>query len=217
MKEIFDYSFKNPDLLDEALTTPSFRMTTPSAADNQRLEFLGDAVLGMLAAEKLYTAFPREKEGRLTVTRTGMVSTAALCRAAARCNLAPYLRRNSGAGELPANSKSLADAIEAIIGAAYLDGGLDAARTVFNSLGIADLNENDEWSSNPKGELQIRAQAMTPPRLPVYTLLSVSGKSHEPVFKVKVELEGLGEAEASASSRKEAESAAARALLAQPH
>ena len=76
------YTFLDGDLLAEALTTPSYRMDFPAARDNQRLEFLGDAALGLLAAERLYGEFPREQEGRLTVRRTHMVSAAALCGAA---------------------------------------------------------------------------------------------------------------------------------------
>ena len=122
--EIFGYSFKNAALLEEALTTPSFKMSSPDAADNQRLEFLGDAVLGFIAAERLYGSLPDAPEGVLTVKRTHMGSSAALCAAAARHDLAPRLRRNKGAAPLPENSKTLADAVEAVIGAAFLDGGL---------------------------------------------------------------------------------------------
>ena len=211
--EIFGYSFKNAALLEEALTTPSFKMNSPDAADNQRLEFLGDAVLGFIAAERLYGSLPDAPEGVLTVKRTHMVSSAALCAAAARHDLAPRLRRNKGAAPIPANSKTLADAVEAVIGAAYLDGGLAAAKTVFDALALADLARHAEWTENPKGELQVRAQAMTPPRHPTYRLLRTEGKAHEPVFTVEVSVEGLGAASASARSHKEAESRAAARLL----
>lgn len=205
--------FADASLLREALTTPSCRMDSNAVRDNQRLEFLGDAVLGLLAAERLYSGFPEEQEGPLTVRRTRMVSSAALCKAAARASLAQYLRRNRGAAALPANSKTLADAVEAVIGAAYVDGGLDAAREVFEALSLGDNASGDGWAANPKGELQMRAQAMKPPRLPEYSLVSTSGKAHEPVFTVRVSVDGIGEATASAHSHKEAESRAAAALL----
>jgi len=211
--EIFGYEFKSEALLDEALTTPAYRMQHPDAQDNQRLEFLGDAVLGMLAAERLYAELPREHEGSLTVRRTHMVSSAALCAAAARFGLADRLKRNRGAEPLPENSKTLADAIEAIIGAAYLDGGFAAAKAVFEALALTSNAERGDWSVNPKGDLQIRTQAMKPPRHPEYTLLGTSGKAHEPVFTVKVAVEGVGEAIAKAGTRKEAEQLAAAALL----
>ena len=211
--EIFGYTFADGALLEEALTTPSYRMQFPDAKDNQRLEFLGDAVLGLLSAERLYGELPDEQEGPLTIRRTHMVSAAALCEAAARHGLAARLRRNRGAEELPRHSKTLADAIEAVIGAAYLDGGFAAAKTVFESLELDSNAERGEWSVNPKGDLQIRTQAMKPPRHPEYVLLATSGKAHAPVFTVKVVVEGVGEAVAEAGNRKEAESIAAAELL----
>ena len=207
------YEFRNLALLAEALTTPSFRMSEPTAHDNQRLEFLGDAVLGFLAADRLYAEFPDEAEGPLTVKRTHLVSSAALCAAAERLGLAAHLRRNRGAAELPRTSKTLADAIEAIIGAAWLDGGLAAAKAVFDALELEVNAEAGAWSGNPKGDLQIKTQAMTPPRQPEYTLVRVAGKSHAPIFTVRVSVADMGEATASASSRKEAESRAAAELL----
>ena len=212
---LFGYDFQNEALLEEALTTPSFRMTSPEARDNQRLEFLGDAVLGLLAAGELYAGCPGLAEGELTVRRTHMVSSAALCAAAARHGLAERLRRNRGAAPLPADSKTLADAIEAVIGAAYLEGGLAAARVVFEALELSSAEvEAADWSRNPKGELQMRSQALTPPRRPVYELVQVAGKAHAPVFTVKVTVEGMGSATASANARQKAEAAAAAALLA---
>lgn len=207
--EIFGYVFSDPSLLDEALTAPSYRMEHPKARDNQRLEFLGDAVLGLLAADRLYHGRPCGSEGDLTVSRTRMVSAAALCKAAAAHGLSSRLRMNAKAGVPPENSKTYADAVEAVIGAAWLDGGLEAARTVFDALDL----ENVRAPENPKGELQIKAQSMKPPRRPEYGLVSVAGKAHEPVFTVKVSLEGVGEAVASARNRKEAEFAAAAELL----
>ena len=211
--EMFGYEFRDAALLETALTTPSYRMDRPEAADNQRLEFLGDAVLGLLSAERVFAEFPDDPEGPLTVRRTHMVSSAALCEVAARVGLAERLRRNRGAAVLPKNAKTLADAIEAIIGAAYLDGGFAAAKTVFEALALNANAAEDEWSGNPKGELQVRAQAMKPPRHPAYELLKTEGKAHEPVFTVRVTVDGVGSATASARSHKLAESLAAAELL----
>ena len=214
MKTFFGHCFRDERLLEEALTTPSCRMDRPGVVDNQRLEFLGDAVLGALAAERLYTAFPSDPEGPLTVKRTHMVSTAALCAAADRLGLAGHLLRNRGAEPLPKNAKTLADAMEAIVGAAYLDGGLDAAREVFEIFALEPGRPaDDRWGGNPKGELQIRAQAMTPQRMPEYEIVGIGGKPHEPVFTIRVRVEGVGEAVASARSHKAAESLAAAKLL----
>ena len=207
------YTFRNEALLAEALTTPSYRMDSPAATDNQRLEFLGDAVLGLLAADRLFGEFPNEPEGRLTVRRAHMVSSAALCAAADRLGLAANLKRNKAALPLPRGAKTLADAVEAIFGAAYLDGGLPAAKCVFDSLALEASAEEGAWRANPKGELQIRAQAQKPAQHPKYELLKTEGLAHEPVFTVRVSVEGFGEATASARSHKEAESLAAARLL----
>jgi len=214
MKSFLGHSFRDEALLEEALTTPSCRMDRPGIADNQRLEFLGDAVLGALAAERLYAEFPEDPEGSLTVKRTHMVSTAALCAAADRFGLAAHLMRNRGAEPLPKDAKTLADAMEAIVGAAYLDGGLDAAREVFETFDLESGNgDGGRWGGNPKGELQIRAQAMSPQRMPEYVVVDVGGKPHEPVFTVRVRVDGVGEAVASARSHKAAEAMAASKLL----
>jgi len=210
---MFGYEFKDASLFETALTTPSYRMDKPEATDNQRLEFLGDAVLGLLSAERVFAEFPCDSEGALTVRRTHMVSSAALCEVAARVNLAGQLRRNRGAAALPKNAKTLADAVEAIIGAAYMDGGLPAAKVVFDALALNANASEDEWSGNPKGELQVRSQAMKPPRHPFYELLKTEGKAHEPVFTVRVTVDGVGSATASARSHKLAETLAAAELL----
>ena len=136
--ERLGYEFRRPELLAEALTTPALRMDAPDVADNQRLEFLGDAALGLLAAERLFAAFPDEPEGRLTVLRTHMVSSAALCAAAARLGLAAHLRRNRGAAELPSGAKTIADAVEAVIGAAYLVSPIDIVPDVIPLAGWID-------------------------------------------------------------------------------
>lgn len=213
LMEIFGYEFKDGSLLETALTTPARKIDVPGAKDNQRLEFLGDAVLGLLSAEKVYRGFPNVKEGALTVKRTHMVSSAALCAAAAKFNLGGMLKRNRGASELPAHSKTIADAVEAVIGAAYLDGGYAAAQKIFEVLELESNAHDGEWSANPKGELQVRSQAMRPPRRPEYSLVNTSGPAHKPLFTVKVVVEGFGEATAQAGTRQEAESCAAAILL----
>lgn len=213
MDEIFGYVFKNGALLEEALTTPSYRMTSPKAKDNQRLEFLGDAVLDFLAADQLFASCPDDSEGPLTVKRTHMVSSPALCAAAVRHGLGARLRRNKGAAPLPDNAKTYADAIEAVLGAAWLDGGLAAARQVFAALELGACAETGPWADNPKGALQERTQAMTPSRAPRYRLLKTAGTSDKPVFFVEVSVDGLGSAEGSGASKQAAEAQAASELL----
>ena len=211
---IFGYEFRDATLLKEALTTPSCRMADSEARDNQRLEFLGDAVLNMLSAMHVYKFLPTAEEGDMTITRTHMVSTLALCAAARRENLLPRLRCSKGAAPITENSKTLADAIEAIFGAVWLDGGLDGAQKVFEYLRLTEFSHEGEWSRNPKGELQIRAQAMEPPRNAHYTT-SQTGKPHDPEFISCVSIDGVGSAVATARTRKGAEAAAAEKLLSQ--
>lgn len=209
------YSFRNEALIREALTTPACRMTSPGIADNQRLEFLGDAVLGLLSAERLYAEFGSEPEGSLSMRRSHMVSATALCAAAGRLGLVQQLRLNRGGAPLSPKAKTVADAVEAVLGAAYLDGGLAAARLVFESLGLMAEGEEDAHGGNPKGALQEWSQSQIPPRRPTYELLEKSGTSHAPVFSVRVTIDGSRFAVASAGSHKEAEAKAAAALLVQ--
>ena len=213
LEEKIGYQFKDRNLLDRALTTPACRMDHPEALDNQRLEFLGDAVLGLLSAETVFKAHPDEQEGPLTVRRTHLVSTSALAGAAEALNLRHFLKRNAGASEIPPRAKVLTDALEALMGAVWLDGGLDAARMVFSRLELPREDVLDAWRTNPKGFLQVKAQALKPSRKPVYEVLRSVGAAHAPVVTVRVSVENLGEAEATAVSKSAAEVAAAEALL----
>ena len=207
------YAFKDVSLLETALTTPACRMDHPEVEDNQRLEFLGDAVFGLLSADAVFAAYPWEQEGALTVRRTHLVSGAALTAAAERIGLGDSLRRNAGAAPLAPHAKALADALEAIMGAVWLDGGLAAARTVFGKLALPIDEKLNEWGANPKGHLQVLAQAMKPSRHPVYTVNEVKGPSHAPTVTVTVSVPGLGKATATSGSQRQAEIDAASALL----
>lgn len=216
IEEKIGYAFRDASLLERALTTPACHMDHPNCADNQRLEFLGDAVFGLLSADAVFAAYPGDTEGRLTVRRTQLVSGAALAAVGERLGLRDHLRRNSGAHPLPPNAKVFADAVEAIMGAVWLDGGLDAARALFLRLDLPIAQKLNEWDANPKGCLQIRAQAMHPPRRPVYEVLSIGGVAHAPIVTLRVRVEGLGEATVTVEgSKTAAEVAAAAALLQQ--
>ena len=213
LEEKLGYEFRNRALLEQALTTPACRMDRPGQPDNQRLEFLGDAVFGLLAADAVFAAYPDEQEGPLTVRRTHLVSGAKLAEVAERIGMRDCLVRNKGAAELPPMAKPLSDAMEAVMGAVWLDGGLEAARTVFARLDLPVGEPLNEWSANPKGYLQVKAQAMRPSRHPEYTVDSVTGPDHAPVVTVTVRVKGLGEATATAGSKSAAEVAAAATLL----
>lgn len=214
LEEKIGYMFRDAALLERALTTPSVRQSAPDTPDNQRLEFLGDAVLGLLTADALCAAFPDEQEGPLTTRRASLVSGATLASVAERIGLRKYLKRAVGLPEFPPHAKVLADAMEALIGAAWLDGGIDAARAVFAAFDLPIRGRLNEWGENPKGHLQNMAQAMRPSRKPVYTVDLVKGPPHAPTVTVTVSVEGLGRATATATgSQHSAEVAAATALL----
>lgn len=213
-----DYEFKDSGLLAQALVTPSIKQSNPQAKDNQRLEFLGDAVFGLLAADELYAAFPEEQEGPLTVRRTHLVSGAALASVAERIGLREFLVRGTGLPDFPKNAKVLADAMEAVLGAVWLDGGIDAARHVFDHLELPVKENFDERRANPRLYVQKAAQTMVPPTMPIYEVLSITGPAHAPTITVRVTVRGMGSAEASGRSKSAAEAAAAEALLAKfPH
>lgn len=213
MEEFFGYRFKNPALLQEALTAPAYRIDFPDARDNQRLEFLGDSILNFAVSSFLFKKFPAASEGELTMKRAQMVSTLALARCAEKNSLCDFLRINAR-GKAPASgSKCYADAVEALVGALWLDGGVEAVESVLDMMGLYD--ESTAESSNPKGELQIYSQALEKRLRPEYVLVSVEGKAHEPVFTVEVRLEGVGSAVAKDSTRKGAEAKAAAKLMSQ--
>ncbi len=211
------YQFHDPRLLAEALTHPSLACETKRAQpDNQRLEYLGDAVIQLILTEELYRRFPGESEGRLTKLRSRLVSREALCRFACHLGLGGHLRLGrgelaSGGRERPSN---LADALEALAGAIHLDGGLEAARTfLFQNLGplIDDLLGLSE-EMNPKGELQECLQAIAPAS-PTYRIIGQEGPDHLKSFVAEVRWEGLSLGQGSGGSKKEAEINAAAAAL----
>jgi ribonuclease-3 len=213
LEERIGHKFRNSLLLAEALTHPSLgHETHRHHFDNQRLEFLGDAVLQLIMTEHLYTLFPREAEGRLTKLRSRLVSREALGQHALKLDLGQYLMM--GRGEEACGGRvrtsTLADAFEALLGAIYLDTDLATARRFVLTLAATDLAqlEVEPVDINPKGHLQELLQAISP-RSPVYELLSESGREHEKMFVVRVVWEGLSLGEGTGRSKKQAETAAA--------
>jgi len=207
------YKFKDPVLLETALTAPAYRMDHPSARDNQRLEFLGDAVFGLLCAEAFYRDHADEDEGGMTVRRTHFASGRALATAAESIGLSSHLRLNK-AGKLPKpGGKAAADAMEALLGAVWIDGGVDAARAVFARLWPDASEPFDPWADNPKGRLQLYTQSRKPPTVPEYTVMSVSGPMHAPSWKVRASVPGIGEAVCEGPTKHAAEAAAAAEIL----
>ncbi len=213
LEERIGHKFRNSLLLAEALTHPSLgHETQRHHFDNQRLEFLGDAVLQLIMTEHLFAMFPREAEGRLTKLRSRLVSREALRAHAQKLDLGQFLMMGRGEEACGGRERTstLADAFEALLGAIYLDTNLETARRFILALAADDLAqlEAEPIDINPKGHLQETLQAISP-RSPVYELLSETGREHEKTFVVRVVWEGMALGEGMGRSKKQAETAAA--------
>ncbi|MGI9243125.1 MAG: ribonuclease III [Verrucomicrobiales bacterium] len=211
------YKFRNSLLLAEALTHPSLAYETQKPHfDNQRLEFLGDAVLQLVLTDELYHLFPKFAEGRLTKLRSRLVSRGALEKYAIRFKLGKYLMIGKGeeASGGRERASTLADAFEALIGAVYLDGTLTAAREFILYSCSEDLAHVTETPTeiNPKGELQEILQGLST-RSPNYRIVSQEGPDHCRVFEANVEWNGQILGSGSGQSKKEAEALAATDAL----
>lgn len=206
------------DHLVEALTHPSFSNEQRGrCADNQRLEFLGDAVLGLCVSELLMERFPSSDEGALSLMRSSLVNTDALAGWARSVSLGAALRLGRGADAAGERDQKnvLADAVEALVASVYLDRGIDAAR----ELSLAVINEPlGRWQSgshlgrDPKSELQERLQARGG-EAPRYGIIGTEGPPHKRTFIVAVEAAGLVLGSGRGRSKKLAEQDAARNAL----
>lgn len=208
------HAFRRPELLQQALTHRSF-----GSPHNERLEFLGDGVLGCVVAETLMARFAQLSEGELSRLRARLVRKESLAQAAAELGLAAYVR--VGLGEAASGGavrpSILADAMEALFGAVFLDAGYDSARrAVLSALGGALAGVDEHASAkDPKTALQEALQARRQ-GLPRYEVVAARGAAHEQVFEVECVAEGLGlRARGSGASRRAAEQQAAEALLRQ--
>lgn len=211
------YKFRNSLLLAEALTHPSLAYESQKPHfDNQRLEFLGDAVLQLIITEELYHRFPQFPEGQLTKLRSRLVSRAALAKFASEIHLGDYILLGKGekaSGGSKRNS-TLADAFEALIGAIYIDSGRKAAQTIVQQLVEREMDhlEDSPEEKNPKGQLQELLQSIHP-EAPEYTIVNESGPDHRRVFQAQVAWRGEVLATGRGKSKKEAEARAASEAL----
>lgn len=207
-----NYRFADAELLEQALTHRS-----AGGNHNERLEYLGDAILGFVTADVLFHRFPNANEGQLSRLRASLVKRDTLADIARRLNIAKYIYM--GTGELRTGgqhrSSTLADAFEAVIGAVYLDGGYEAAKSLLERLfatRFEDLSPKVA-GKDPKTMLQEKMQAAKRP-LPVYEIVDVSGDQHNQQFQVSCLLEDSGQkSEGLGSSRRRAEQDAADQML----
>ncbi len=207
----------SPDsaLFEQAITHPSYSHETPDAPHNQRLEFLGDAILDFVVSQELYERFPESDEGKLTRTRAQIVSTGALARFARQHEVGAVLRFGKGAAQsnLRQGENVLADAVEALIAACYLDSGIEGVRVICHKIlefGLSALAQ--AGARDAKSELQEKVQALGL-RAPSYRVTSTTGPAHEAVFEVEVGVEGHRLAEGSGRSKRLAERQAAQRAL----
>jgi ribonuclease III len=211
------YKFRNTLLLAEALTHPSLGFETKQPHfDNQRLEFLGDAVLQLIFTEHLYQLFPGSPEGQLTKLRARLVSRDGLKDRAAELGLGAFIMMGRGEEATGGRKRAsiLANTFEALIGAMYLDGGFEVARQFALKESGAVLQEllKDPDDANPKGELQELLQAISP-RSPTYEIVTETGPDHQRAFEAMVCWEGLQLGRGQGKSKKQAEAEAARTAL----
>jgi ribonuclease III len=211
------HSFNNPDLLEEALTHPSAttRKSTRlgEGRDYDRLEFLGDRVLGLVIADHLLEIYPKADSGRLATRYNALVRRETLAQIAEEIELGPQIRfargeRNSGGSAKPA---LLADVCEAVIAALYLDGGLEAAARFIHRYWDKLADELTTAPKDAKTRLQELAHARSVPA-PVYRETGRDGPPHAPVFTIEVEVGKLGRAKGGGSSKRAAEQIAAEEL-----
>ncbi len=206
------HAFSRPALLAEALTHPS----APGAGGGyERFEFLGDRVLALIVADMLLAAFPGEDEGALAKRFAALVRRESLALVAERLRLGGFVELSKGEEESGGRSNPalLADALEAMIAALYLDGGLAAAEAFVRRHWSAMMEAAETPPQDAKTRLQEWAQGAAKP-LPTYTTVGVEGPPHNPTFAVEVRVAGHPPAAASGSSKRAAEQAAAAALLA---
>ena len=210
------YHFRNITLLQNALTHSSYANERwhDSLMSNERLEFLGDSVLGMLVAEYLYKHFPDRPEGELTRMRADLVCEQALAVVANRLELGQHLLLGHGEEQTGGRTRDsiLADAVESVIAASFLDGGMDAAKQFVDRFVLCDVPVGKLHNQDYKTALQELVQQKKDQFLS-YELLDQTGPDHNKVFTAAVLLNGMQIGCGTGSSKKRAEQDAARAAL----
>lgn len=211
------YRFSNPSLAERALTHLSAARSDSAGSrleSYQRLEFLGDRVLGLAVAEMLYEAYPQASEGELSIRLAALVRRDACAEVAALWDIGPHLRLGSGEAQAGGHKKAtiLADVCESLIGAVFLDGGFAAARDLIQRSWDGRMRAAAAPARDAKTVLQEWAQARAL-GAPAYDEVERSGPDHAPKFTVRVTLTGYPSGLGSASSKRAAEQAAAQAFM----
>lgn len=217
LEERMLYEFKDKSCLEEACRHSSFvnEQGVFEMRDNERLEFLGDAVLNLVVGHILMIRFPEFEEGELTRTRAGLVNESRLAEIARGIDIGPHIRL--GKGEFQTNGREknsiLANTLEAVIAAVYLDGGYEAAYRIMEALfsPVIDSINKPDANLDYKSKLQELVQTDRE-SMPVYRVIRESGPDHDKTFRIKLDVCGL-QAEGTAKSKKMAEQEAAKNVL----
>ena len=212
------YRFKDPELLAHALVHRSFLTGTdlPYVSNNERLEFLGDSVLNMLTTEFLYKTYPDDPEGELSKRKSAIVSGHACAQSSKEWSLNEYVKVGKAEEKLGGRGKEsiLADAYEAVLGAVYLDGGLEEVRAILNKFHFPRVQEiiSAEDFANHKSELleYLQGKLRT---VPEYIVVDESGPEHQKVFTVEVHVDGRVYGRGQGGNKKKAEQEASRVSL----
>ncbi len=214
LQDTLGHRFADQELLARALVHAS--IAEDRSASNERLEFLGDRVLGLVVAETLFARYPGEEEGELARRYAGLTSREGLVRVAANIDLDRYVRAQHGDRETAARSQAsvAADTLEAVLGALYLDGGLEPAAAFITQQWEALMEEDLSPPKDAKTALQEWAQGRGL-GLPNYEVVGREGPDHAPNFTLSVAIKGHGAKTGQGGSRRSAEQAAAAALLKQ--
>ncbi len=216
LEQALGYRFQNISLLQNALTHSSYANERwhNSLLSNERLEFLGDSVLGMLVAEYLYRTFPDRPEGELTRMRADMVCETTLAGAANRIGLGEHLLLGHGEQRFGGRQRDsiLADAMESVIAAAFLDGGLEAAKGIVRRFILVEVPVKKLHNADYKTQLQELVQQKKNQTLS-YALVEERGPDHDKEFTVEVSLNGTVVGRGAGSSKKRAEQQAACAAI----
>jgi ribonuclease-3 len=199
---------------DLALFERALTHSSRSDENYERLEFLGDRVLGLVIGDWLYALFPNEPEGKLSRRLNVLVSRTTCAEVARELDLAPQMRlgkqaRDDGAFD---SDNVLGDMVESLIGALWLEAGFETAKSFVRSAWGDRVDRRDSAPQHPKSSLQEWAAA-NDRRAPAYEVIGRSGPQHAPTFVVRVSIKGVGEAEAEGLTKQEAETEAAQALL----
>lgn len=216
LEKAIGYQFKNITLLQNALSHSSYANERfhDSLRSNERLEFLGDSILGMVTAEYLYRNFADRPEGDLSRMRADMVCEKSLARIAERIDLGKHLLLGNGEQQSGGRNRDsiLADAVESVIAACFLDGGMEPARAFINTFVLTEVPVRKMHNADYKTGLQERVQQKKNQTL-TYVLVGESGPDHDKWFEVEVLLNGKPLGKGCGSSKKRAEQDAARVAL----